>query len=84
MEETKEKLIRSINAAFIIASCMILGFGALFGILQLGTDPGNNTMEDWIIVCSALIILFILPAIGIHVFRTKIWLKKFPELKRKK
>jgi hypothetical protein len=82
MEQSKIKLLKSINAAFIIGICVILAFGLLMGFILLGANP-DKTMEDWVVVSLAIFVLTVIPAIGIHIFRTKYWIKKYPELQRK-
>jgi len=82
MEQSKIKLLKSINAAFIIGSCVLLAAGLLTGLVLLGGNP-DKTMEDWIVVSLVIFIFTIIPAIGLHIFRTKYWVKKYPELQRK-
>jgi len=82
MEQSKLKLLKSINAAFIIGSCVLLAAGLLTGLVFLGGNP-DKTMEDWIVVSLVILVFNIIPAIGLHIFRTKYWKKKYPELQRK-
>lgn len=82
MEQSKLRLLKSINTAFIIGSCVLLASGLLIGLVLLGGNP-NKTMEDWIVVSLVIFVFTIIPAIGLHIFRTKYWVKKYPELQRK-
>lgn len=82
MEQSKLRLLKSINTAFIIGSCVLLASGLLIWLVLLGGNP-NKTIEDWIVVSFVIFVFTIIPAIGLHIFRTKYWVKKHPELQRK-
>ncbi|MED3647024.1 hypothetical protein P4475_09390 [Halalkalibacterium halodurans] len=71
---------KNVNYALIIGICMSIGFAALMlSIFLLDTDLPK---EEKIIVTVIVSIVTVPPAIILHIYRTKVWLKRYPQLKK--
>lgn len=78
----KEALIKSINGSLIIGMIMLLAMWMLFTLLLLVADPIHSFERT--VVLFVVSFVTIIPALGLHLFRKKYWLNKYPQLKRKK
>lgn len=79
-KRAKQIEAKNVNYALIIGICMSIGFAALMlSIFLLDTDLPK---EEKIIVTVIVSIVTVPPAIILHIYRTKVWLKRYPQLKK--
>ncbi|MED3647029.1 hypothetical protein P4475_09415 [Halalkalibacterium halodurans] len=71
---------KNVNYALIIGVIASSGFGALMLLLTL-FDP-SVTSRGKIIEIVIIFILTVPPAIILHIYRKKVWLKRYPQLTR--
>ncbi|MBZ5753305.1 hypothetical protein [Metabacillus rhizolycopersici] len=83
LPRSKEDLVKSINAALIIAPTLLYSLGTLFLILFIMTGFGENKLIDYIIFGGFFLFFMFIPAIILQVVRRKYWIEKHASILKK-
>ncbi|NPC91494.1 hypothetical protein HOO54_04340 [Bacillus sp. WMMC1349] len=83
MNDAKDFLNKRINEAMIIFTILFPTMGILVVIMTIWVLGEQAPSEIPVAVSVISIFFFILPLI-LHFYRTKIWLKKHPELQKRR
>ncbi|ERN51744.1 hypothetical protein M3689_18485 [Alkalihalophilus marmarensis] len=82
MNKDKQSLLKSVHAAFIIGKIMAFLFGLLIVIIFV-SDARAKSEEEWIVIVISWFIVSFLPIAILHIIHKYIFLKKYPECKKK-